>query len=492
MKFLLKFSLFFLLSLNSFAAPAPAPALDYNKVSGGRDSSFPSWNGLLPGASLISDSYLRVNDRIYQISFKDYGFFNYDKGHTPGIAYEEGNYKYEPRWIFVYESSNTVYTAYCNYYPEGKSLGVCGPEYENYKSSTSYGVPIKTTYYASYEVVQRVAICQPGENFNTATGKCVAPCPAGQKWVQEGNFCFKDCSDQSKNKWGYYVPSEINKQSYCLDCSGETTPERVAKCYCKGKFGDDYEKFIDTNRGFYSLKEKFPDAGHNDCEYYVNCGDLLGGSTFIKPGCSAGDKPDDKGKDKDKDKDKNKDNNGTDPSNPGGDKPGGGSGGGNQGGKDNNGTKPGNGGGTGKDNNGTKPGNGGGNGGNNGKGNGDEPTFNADDFNFDGLKAGEDSFTKEFSNAVEKSVSQVDKFTSGVDQFIDNVKGKGMSSISKKSIPTTCSHKYYINFFGKKVEMDFDFCKVVAPASGAFYYLFYVFFFAAFLILIVKLLIFSF
>ncbi|MBN7289029.1 hypothetical protein [Campylobacter curvus] len=457
MKFLLKFSLFFLISLNAFAAPA----LDYESVSGGRDSGFPGWSGLLPGASLISDSYLRVNDNIYQISFKIYGFFNYDKGHTPGIAYLEGNYKYEPKWIFVYESSNTVYTAYCLYFPENKNLSVCKPEYENYKDFRSYGVPIKTTYYASYEVVKKVATCQPGENFNTSTGKCVAPCPVGQKWDQAGNKCFVDCTDVNKNKWGFTDGS-------CIDCSSKTTSNDVRKCYCEG-IGSAPDWGVTTSK--------------DNVIYTALCKNGLA-FNFKDPKT-----PD------------IKDNNKTDPSNPGGgdpskpggDKPGGGSGGGNQGGKDNNGTKPGNGGGSGKDNNGTKPGNGGGNGGNNGKGNGDEPTFNADDFNFDGLKAGENSFVKEFSNAVEKSVSQVDKFTSGVDQFIDNVKGKGMSSLSKKSIPTTCSHKYYINFFGKKlVEMDFDFCKVVAPASGAFYYLFYVFFFAAFLILIVKLLIFSF
>ena len=34
--------------------------------------------------------------------------------------------------------------------------------------------------------------------------------------------------------------------------------------------------------------------------------------------------------------------------------------------------------------------------------------------------------------------------------------------------------KETIDFFGHNIEIDFDFCKIVEPASGAFYYLFYV------------------
>ncbi|WP_206159305.1 hypothetical protein, partial [Campylobacter showae] len=83
-------------------------------------------------------------------------------------------------------------------------------------------------------------------------------------------------------------------------------------------------------------------------------------------------------------------------------------------------------------------------------------------------------------------------FKNGVDQFIENVKGNGLNDISKKDIPKTCSHKETIDFFGHSIDIDFDFCKIVAPASGAFYYLFYVFFFGCFLFLIIKLLILSF
>ena len=83
-------------------------------------------------------------------------------------------------------------------------------------------------------------------------------------------------------------------------------------------------------------------------------------------------------------------------------------------------------------------------------------------------------------------------FKNGIDQFISNLKGKGLDDISKKDVPKSCSHKETIDFFGYNVDIDFDFCKIVAPASGAFYYLFYVFFFGCFLFLIIKFLIFSF
>ena len=437
MKFLLKFSLFFLISLNAFSIdnfydPAYYPAKEFKQLDG----------------EFLNDSYFKIGDIVfkYRISEDYVGYI------LPAPISGFGK-RYEDYYYFDKKAS----VEYCSYIIRGLggiNVWACGCD-----SSVSGCNAI------SYSAVKRFIIdetitCQPGENFNTSTGKCVAPCEAGQKWDQATNKCFVDCTDVNKNKWGF-------TDGFCVDCSSKTTKNDVQKCYCEG-IGSAPDWGVTTSK-----------------DNVIWTGLCKNGLAFNF---------------KDPKTPDIKDNNKTDPSNPGGgdpskpggDKPGGGSGGGNQGGKDNNGTKPGNGGGNGKDNNGTKPGNGGGNGGNNGKGNGDDPTFNADDFNFDGLKAGEDSFAKEFSNAVEKAVSQVDKFTSGVDQFIDNVKGKGMSSISKKSIPTTCSHKYYINFFGKKVEMDFDFCKVVAPASGAFYYLFYVFFFAAFLMLIVKLLIFSF
>ena len=85
-----------------------------------------------------------------------------------------------------------------------------------------------------------------------------------------------------------------------------------------------------------------------------------------------------------------------------------------------------------------------------------------------------------------------DGFKQGVDQFISNVQGKGLASADKHSKPTTCVKKYEIDFFGYKTSIEFDFCKVAATVSGAFYYIFYAFFFYCFLILIVKILLFAF
>lgn len=437
---ILKFSLFFLISLNAFAAPA----LDYESVSGGRDSGFPGWSGLLPGASLISDSYLRVNDNIYQISFKIYGFFNYDKGHTPGIAYLEGNYKYEPKWIFVYESSNTVYTAYCLYFPENKNLSVCKPEYENYKDFRSYGVPIKTTYYASYEVVKKVATCQPGENFNTSTGKCVAPCPVGQKWDQAGNKCFVDCTDVNKNKWGFTDGS-------CIDCSSKTTSDDVQKCYCEG-IGSAPDWGVTTTK-----------------DNVIWTGLCKNGLAFNFKDPKTPDI---------KDNNKTDPNNpgGGDPSNPGGDNPGGGSGGGNTGSetkpnpnhKDNNKTNPGNSD-KPKDNNNTVPGSG-------EKGDNDGINFSSRDFDDGGLEKERNGLYDSIKSHINESISKFDGIRDGIDQFIKNVQGKGFDKIQIE-VKKTCPIKKDIPLpNGTSKAIIIDYCKDLSSISEISYYIFYFFF----------------
>lgn len=467
---ILKFSLFFLLSLNVFAAPA----LDYNLVSGGRDSSFPSWNGLLPGASLISDSYLRVNDNIYQISFKGYGFFNYDKGHTPGIAYQEGNYKYEPRWIFVYESSNTVYTAYCLYYPEGKSLSICKPEYENYKDSKSYGVPIKTTYYASYDVVKKVATCQPGENFNTSTGKCVAPCEAGQKWDQASNSCYADCTDKDKNIFGF-------KDGKCINCSASKFVSELYDCYCSARGSSD------PNKGkFYSDPGWVNPDGKIVPDFYL--GACANGDKFVykDPEKVNPKNPDDPKDPKDPN---NKDNNKTDPSNPGGDNPGGGSGGGNTGSetkpnpnhKDNNKTNPGNSD-KPKDNNNTVPGGG-------GKGDNDGINFRSRDFDDGGLEKERNGLYDSIKSHINESISKFDGVRDGIDQFIKNVQGKGFDKIQIE-VKKTCPIKKDIPLpNGTSKVVVIDYCKDLSSVSEISYYIFYFFFAVAMFYLIFRILV---
>ena len=318
-------------------------------------------------------------------------------------------------------------------------------------------------------ILDIVAQCNADEDFNTDTKQC-QKCPDGQSWDPATNSCFNDCSDPNKNKYGFTDGS-------CADCSGEKDSDGVKKCYCN---------FIGSSPLLQSVELIKGDFRFTSCQ---------NGSQFWYkvPGT-----PDsDNNKTKPDLKKPNPGGNATNPGDPNNPDQGGGNNQGNNGGNQGN-PKP-----NPNPGNNTnpnpdpkpnpKPGNNDGNNNNDGDKNKDaDAKFNPGDFDYSDLKRDEEQFTNKFKGALDDVLKDFDGFKQGVDQFINNVRGKGLSDVNKHSKPTTCVKKYEIDFFGYKTSIEFDFCKVAATVSGAFYYIFYAFFFYCFLILIVKILLFAF
>ena len=320
-----------------------------------------------------------------------------------------------------------------------------------------------------------VAQCNADENFNIDTHQC-QKCPDGQSWNPATNSCFSDCSKDGKiNKVG--LPD-----GRCIDCSGEKDSFAVLKCLCSG-FG------LGGGNTFWSKDG----SSSSDCKLQGSCSD---GSqiSFINPKCSV--KPDQKPDDnKTKPDNPNPDNNKTKPGDPNNSNQGGGNQGGNQGGGNNGGNqgnntnpnpdpkpnpKPGNG-------NSTNNNNGGGN-----NANGDNLKFNEADFNYDGLKGDYEGFKNRYASEVEGLKGKFDNLKTGLNQFIENVKGNGFTSFQKNSVQNTCPLKYNVElgFYSSVIEVDF--CKLLEPIRTIIYYFVYIAVFTGFLLLTIKLIMFSF
>ena len=449
--------LFIFLCISIFGFDFPQP----NPYSAFKNSNFFSGMEKVK-AELISDRFIKSGNDIYKINAVYYFFIDSFNKH-------EGFY-YNGYFYFV---DSPLKKAYCFW--ADTSLG-------SYTRNCYVSHPppaVEVEYRNSVEfTVAKIATCQADENFNTDTQQC-QKCPDGQSWNPATNSCFNDCSKDGKiNKVG--LPD-----GRCIDCSGEKDSFAVLKCLCSG-FG------LSGGNTFWSKYGSSP----SDCNLEGSCSD---GSqiSFINPKCSV--KPDpkpDDNKTKPDDPNPHPDDNKTKPDDPNNPNQGGGNQGGNQGG--NNGgnqgnntnpnpdpkpnPKPGNGNSTNNDDNN-----------NGGGGNKDtEAKFNPGDFDYSDKKREYDDFKNKYSKALDDVLKGFDGFKQGVDQFISNVQGKGLASADKHNKPTTCVKKYEIDFFGYKTSIEFDFCKVAATVSGAFYYIFYAFFFYCFLILIVKILLFAF
>ena len=417
----------------------------------------------------LQDDYIQIGNDVFKIGKTDYmcfnvsflndsGYFLADYGNKQGF----GLFNYSP------DFSSTKISCIVN--PDGK-VNKCGPfsSEEDKKRARD----VEFSYYTETSL-SKVATCNSNETFDPGTQKC-----------------YRDCSkDGGINKIG--LPG-----GGCIDCSKEKTSLAALQCLCRG-FGNS------SNAPIYGGKNG---GSIDDCNLEGTCGDGFFRIFFTNPSCNPDNNPDPK-PDNNKTKPDDPKPNPDDPKpDPGGDSGGGNSGGGgggnNGGSQDNPNPNPGGGNGDNPDPKpNPNPGGGSGGGGNGGKDDGKnkdgDAKFNEGDFNADGLNKEMGAFQKAYRGAfsqIEKNFEGSEGFNSfknGIDQFISNLKGKGLNDISKKNVPKTCSHKETIEFFGYSVVMDFDFCKVVAPASDAFYYLFYVFFFGCFLFLIIKFLIFSF
>ena len=334
--------------------------------------------------------------------------------------------------------------------------------------------------------------CSAGDNYGIKSNKCFPVCPAGQSWDYENEVCYSDCSDKDLNKFGY---PNGTAQGGCIDCSNAISDQEIASCVCAG-FG----------------------SGLSEKGLYLN----LEGNSFVSYNCADGrdivfkrrsnEKPD-KEKDKenpepDKDKDKKNDNNSTnssDKENPKPDKKdnnensnnssgeAGNPSNNNSGGSSGNGSSGG--GGTGVE---TKPnpnhnGNGKGDGKQDGKGEegkGDDAV--AQKLDYGDLEKDSDKFNSDFKGALDSVISQAQDFKNNLNDTISKIKEGGLAKFNQSAIPNTCPLTYNVDFSYFRKDITFDICKVIAPASQTLYYFFYVVFFVLFLIITIKLFLFTF
>ena len=362
----------------------------------------------------------------------------------------------------------------------------------------SYTLAYRIDYYSFLS-------CKYSENFGIKSRKCFPACPAGQSWDIENEVCYSDCSDKNLNKFGY---SNGTAQGGCVDCSNALSDDQIMRCACSG-FGSSYEP------GVISEYPSDPSFKLGSCK----SGDQIRFKSRLNDKDKDKDKKNDnnstnssdKGKENpkpDKDKDKKNDNNSTNSinkdnpnsnkkdKNENGNKPNGqdsNSSNNNSGGSAGNGSSGG--GGTGVE---TKPnpnynGNGKGDGKQDGKGEegkGDDAV--AQKLDYGDLEKDSDKFNSDFKDALDSVISQAQDFKNSLNDTISKIKDGGLTKFNQSAIPSTCPLNYKINLIYFEKDVTFDICKVIAPASQILYYFFYVVFFVLFLIVTIKLFLFTF
>ena len=380
----------------------------------------------------------------------------------------------------VYYISNDVKT---NYFLDRGRWGNFTRRYEysgTYNSSAEF-----LTYVSIYEFHKtNVAVCNVGEEFNTETMQCVSGCPAGQLWNVNTNSCVVDCSDEDNHKF-------FTSDYKCIDCSSALTADDIARCYCTG-LGSSY------NPGFAWDPDK-PNILHAHCSNETEISfkfdkdkmkDKDNNSTNSSDKDKENPKPD---KDKDnpnpdkKDNNENSNNSSGESGNPSNNNSGGSAGNGSSGG-----------GGTGVE---TKPNPNNGNGKEDGKGDGKQDGKGeegkgddavAQKLDYGDLEKDSDKFNSDFKDALDSVISQVQDFKNSLNDTISKIKDGGLTKFNQSAIPSTCPLNYKINLIYFEKDVTFDICKVIAPASQILYYFFYVVFFVLFLIVTIKLFLFTF
>ena len=421
----------------------------------------------------------------------------FDRPDDPGHVYVDRVYSYDTyfyagslRGYFwnnqtgdVYYISNDVKT---NYFLDG---GGFGPFIRRYEYSGTYNHNAEfLTFVSIYEFHKtNVAVCNVGEEFNTETMQCVSGCPAGQLWNVNTNSCVVDCSDEDNHKF-------FTSDYKCIDCSSALTKSEIAKCYCTG-LGSSFDRssfvfssnsenpnlittFCDneTEISFKFDKDKMKDKDNN--------------STNSSDKDKENPKPD---KDKDnpnpdkKDNNENSNNSSGESGNPSNNNSGGSAGNGSSGG-----------GGTGVE---TKPNPNNGNGKEDGKGDGKEDSKGeegkgddavAQKLDYGDLEKDSDKFNSDFKDALDSVISQAQDFKNSLNDTISKIKEGGLAKFNQSAIPNTCPLTYNVDFSYFRKDITFDICKVIAPASQTLYYFFYVVFFVLFLIVTIKLFLFTF
>ena len=465
--------------------------------------------------TLLGTGYIKHNNKIYSYTPNNIEPFNAEKSKYTSNSYFKFKGDVPSDIILISPREDTLYCQDINDREKynWSTTDCLNPGEGPATYSGYFWTKVKIGYYASSSLTY-VTTCKANENFNTQTKKCEAPCVKGQSWDQENNKCYIDCTDKAKNMWGYPDGS-------CMDCSKEKTYIGAAKCICK-YFG---KKFtppakveglqpvigIPIGNGYYretcddgtQFDFKSPGEGNDEAPKYDNNSTQIGqdDGNKTKPqdqNASNPSNPKDKNKDKDDNKTSPKDpttpnqnSNQTvtpaNPADPNGSNNGGGSnsgsGGGSNSGSNNNGSS---GGGT------TIIDNGG-----SGGGKGNDKTDSYGTFNgkvdYSDLKADADSYMSVLSGSIGDIKSKFDGFAGGLNQFLENVKGNGLSSFQKRAVPDSCAIDRTVSLFGKwSADIKIDLCKFAYILRPIVYYVFYLFLFVSFLILCVKLTIFAF
>ena len=485
MKFLIK--LFCLLSLLSSFCFSFEFSDDVN-YDAFRGQKFEYFGDTFVTPNFFYGGYIRIENDVYKLSNFDsppFEIFNVS------ISNLGTGFRFSSRYdlIYVYNSSFPSAQVRCVFDEKGEVLSC---------SNKSLGPPAKfhTFSLALYYGLWKVATCGSDENFNIKTEKCSPACPAGQSWDIKESICYSDCTDKDTNKFGY---SNGTAQGGCIDCSNAFTNDDIASCICAG-YGTSMGKknvFLNPDGPFVS----------------TSCADGMS-ITFKKRSNEKPDKEKDKEKDKENpepDKDKKNDNNSTNSSNkdnPNPDKKdnnensnnssgeSGNSSNNNSGGSSGNGSSGG--GGTGVE---TKPNPNNGNGKEDGKGDGKQDgkveEGKGDDavaqkLDYGDLEKDSDKFNSDFKDALDSVISQAQDFKNSLNDTISKIKDGGLTKFNQSAIPSTCPLNYKINLIYFEKDVTFDICKVIAPASQILYYFFYVVFFVLFLIVTIKLFLFTF
>ena len=413
----------------------------------------------------------------------------FDRPDDPGHVYVDRVYSYDAyfyagslRGYFwnnqtgdVYYISNDVKT---NYFLDG---GGFGPFIRRYEYSGTYNSNAEfLTYVSIYEFHKtNVAVCNVGEEFNTETMQCVSGCPAGQLWNVNTNSCVVDCSDEDNHKF-------FTSDYKCIDCSSALTKSEIAKCYCTG-LGSSF----DRSSFVFSSNSENPNLITTFCDNETEIS-----FKFDKDKMKDKDNNSTNSSDKDKDNpNPDKKDNNENSNNSSGES--GNSSNNNSGGSAGNGSSGG--GGTGVE---TKPNpNYNGNGKEDGKGDGKEDSKGeegkgddavAQKLDYGDLEKDSDKFNSDFKDALDSVISQAQDFKNSLNDTISKIKEGGLAKFNQSAIPNTCPLTYNVDFSYFRKDITFDICKVIAPASQTLYYFFYVVFFVLFLIVTIKLFLFTF
>lgn len=404
--------------------------------------------------------------RVFRVDLvRDFLYFNPAK--SSGYYYNT---------MYYYFIDKVQYSGYFSYVNEYSS-------YLYSESDAQSGQLFTYTNITEFRLSDPLVECSVGDNFGIKSKKCFPACPAGQSWDSENEVCYSDCSDKNLNKFGY---SNGTAQGGCVDCSSAFTDHDIASCICSG-FGT-------------TLSEKGT---------YLS----LEGSSFVSYSCANGSDITFKrrsNENTDKDKDKKKDNNSTnssdkdkenpkpdkDKDNPNPDK------------KDNNensNNSSGESGNPSNNNSGGSSGNGSSGGGGTGVETKPNPNYNgngkedgkgddavAQKLDYGDLEKDSDKFNSDFKDALDSVISQAQDFKNSLNDTISKIKDGGLTKFNQSAIPSTCPLNYKINLIYFEKDVTFDICKVIAPVSQILYYFFYVVFFVLFLIVTIKLFLFTF